>query len=121
TVPIAVVLGLAGVRTRGVNLAIVTLGFAVSVEAVILGNSKYLGGLNGYHLDDPKLFGLEISSITHPERYATLTLIALILIGCAIANLRRGRAGRRLIAVRTNERAAAALGVSVVGAKLYAF
>jgi sulfate-transporting ATPase len=29
--------------------------------------------------------------------------------------------GRRLIAVRTNERAAAALGVSVVGAKLYAF
>jgi sulfate-transporting ATPase len=38
-----------------------------------------------------------------------------------VANLRRSRAGRRLIAVRTNERAAAALGVSVVGAKVYAF
>ena len=38
-----------------------------------------------------------------------------------IANVRRGRSGRRLIAVRTNERAAAALGISVVGAKLYAF
>jgi sulfate-transporting ATPase len=38
-----------------------------------------------------------------------------------IANLRRSRSGRRLIAVRTNERAAAALGVNVFGAKLYAF
>ena len=36
-------------------------------------------------------------------------------------NLRRSVAGRRLIAVRTNERAAAALGISVTGAKLYTF
>ena len=32
-----------------------------------------------------------------------------------------GRSGRRLLAVRTNERAAAALGISVPGAKVYAF
>ena len=38
-----------------------------------------------------------------------------------MANLRRGRAGRRLLAVRTNERAAAAIGVNVFEAKLYAF
>ena len=35
--------------------------------------------------------------------------------------MRRGRSGRRLLAVRTNERAAAALGISVPGAKIYAF
>ena len=35
--------------------------------------------------------------------------------------MRRGRSGRRLLAVRTNERAAAALGISVPGAKVYAF
>lgn len=121
TVPIAIVLGLAGVRTRGVNLAIVTLGFAIAIEAVVLTNAKYTGGINGYRVDKPTLFGIDISSIRHPERYATLSLIVLVLVGLAIANLRRGRAGRRLIAVRTNERAAAALGVSVVGAKLYAF
>jgi len=39
----------------------------------------------------------------------------------AVGNVRRGRVGRRLIAVRTNERAAAALGISVPGVKLYAF
>src|SRR5262249_23327835 len=33
----------------------------------------------------------------------------------------RGSSGRRLIAVRSNERAAASVGVSVFGAKLYAF
>ena len=38
-----------------------------------------------------------------------------------MANLRRGRTGRRLLAVRTNERAAAAIGVNVFEAKLYGF
>jgi sulfate-transporting ATPase len=38
-----------------------------------------------------------------------------------VANVRRGRSGRRLIAVRTNERAAAALGIDVMKAKLFAF
>ena len=38
-----------------------------------------------------------------------------------MASIRRGVVGRRLIAVRTNERAAAALGISVFGVKLYAF
>ena len=38
-----------------------------------------------------------------------------------MANLRRSRTGRRLLAVRTNERAAASLGISVFGVKLYAF
>ena len=52
-------------------------------------------------------------------RHAHLGL--LVLVGLAVANLRRGRAGRRLIAVRTNERAAAAMGISVAGAKIYAF
>nr|MDT0667194.1 hypothetical protein [Micromonospora sp. DSM 115978] len=44
-----------------------------------------------------------------------------VAVALAVANLRRSRAGRRLIAVRTNERAAASLGIGVVGAKLYAF
>ena len=45
----------------------------------------------------------------------------MVVAGLLVANLRRGRSGRRLLAVRDNERAAASIGVSVVGAKLYAF
>ena len=41
--------------------------------------------------------------------------------GLIVANLRRSATGRRLVAVRTNERAAASLGISVFSVKLYAF
>ena len=44
-----------------------------------------------------------------------------LLVVWIVSNVRRGRSGRRLIAVRTNERAAAALGIDVPVAKLYAF
>jgi ABC-type branched-subunit amino acid transport system ATPase component/branched-subunit amino acid ABC-type transport system permease component len=120
TIPVGLVVGLAGVRTRGVQLAIVTMGLAYSLDAVVFGNPAYTGGL-GFVARTPRLFGLDVDPMKFPMRYATATLIVVVLVGLAVANLRRGRAGRRLIAVRTNERAAMALGVSVVGAKLYAF
>jgi len=121
TVPVAAVIAAAGVRTRGAALAIVTLGLAFSLEAVIFTNQNYTGGLNGYNTGTPSIFGLGVAGLEHPKRFATLTLIVLVGVGLMVANLRRGRAGRRLIAVRTNERAAAAMGISVSGAKTYAF
>jgi ABC-type branched-subunit amino acid transport system ATPase component len=48
-------------------------------------------------------------------------LVGLVLCSWIVCNIRRGRAGRRLIALRANERAAAALGISVAGGKVYAF
>jgi ABC-type branched-subunit amino acid transport system ATPase component/branched-subunit amino acid ABC-type transport system permease component len=120
-IPVGVLIGLAGVRTRGVSLAIVTLGLAFSLEAVIFDNPSRTGGLLGFQANNPKFFGISVSGLTYPDRYAVLTLIFLVLTGLAVANLRRSRAGRRLIAVRTNERAAAAMGISVPGAKLFAF
>ena len=67
------------------------------------------------------LFGIPIDRIYHPERYGILTLVCFLAVAIMVANVRRGRVGRRLIAVRTNERAAAALGINIVSAKLYAF
>jgi len=120
-IPVGVVVGLAGVRTRGVYLAILTLGLAISLEAVVFGNSKLTGGPSGYDVGDTHVFGIDVNGLFYPKRYATFTLIVLAVVGIVITNLRRSRAGRRLIAVRTNERAAAALGISVIQAKLYAF
>jgi sulfate-transporting ATPase len=121
TIPLGVVVGLAGVRTRGVNLAIITLGLAVALQGMVFTNAQYTGGIDGTRLGTPKLFGLNIGAIVYPERYGTVALVLFVLIGIAVANLRRGRVGRRLIAVRSNESAAASLGISVIGAKLYAF
>lgn len=121
TIPVGVLIGLAGLRTRGMNLAIVTLGFAIAFQAVVLGNRRYMRPLFGFRGASLKFLGIEVAAPEHVKRYATLALVLLVVVGMAVSNLRRGRAGRRLIAVRTNERAAAALGVSVLGAKLYAF
>jgi sulfate-transporting ATPase len=79
------------------------------------------GGLDGLHIRRPNLFGLDLSPSAHPDRFAYVCIAAFVLCGLAVLNLRRGEAGRRLLAVRANERGAAAVGVSVRGAKLGAF
>ena len=121
TVPVSLLLGLPSLRARGVSLAIATLGFAVAVNSMVLNNSTLTGGISGLSLKSPTLFGWSIDAITEPLRYFYVTLAVFALLAIAVANMRRGRTGRRLLAVRTNERAAAAMGISVSGAKLYAF
>lgn len=121
TVPVGLIIGLPAVRTRGVNLAIVTLGLALAIESVVLGNPSYTGGLEGLVVAPPNAFGMSFDAAAHPQRYALLCLGAFVVLALVVSNLRRGRSGLRLLAVRANERAAASLGISVPGAKLYAF
>ncbi|HEX7095257.1 MAG TPA: branched-chain amino acid ABC transporter permease/ATP-binding protein [Acidimicrobiales bacterium] len=120
-IPVGLALGVAGLRTRGVNLTIVTLGFAVALDSIIFSNSRRTGGFSGYQVGAPDVFGIDVSAIVRPERYALLALVVFVVVALLVSNLRRSRTGRRLIAVRSNERAAESLGISVVGAKLYAF
>jgi sulfate-transporting ATPase len=122
TIPAGIIIALPAVRVRGVNLAIVTLGMAVAIQSVVLSNPDYIGGIiRGTIVPKANLFGWNIFSIEHPDRYAGFALVLLIIATVLVANLRRGQTGRRLVAVRNNERAVASLGVSVIGAKLYAF
>ena len=120
-IPIGLAVGLPALRTRGMNLAVVTLGLAIVVEAQILGDPKRTGGFVGTVVGAPSFLGIDMDTYAHPERYAVFCFVIFVLFALMVANLRRGRAGRRLVAVRANERAAASLGISVVHAKLYAF
>jgi ABC-type branched-subunit amino acid transport system ATPase component/branched-subunit amino acid ABC-type transport system permease component len=121
TVPIGLVIALPSLRVRGVNLAIVTMALALVLERLIFLNRDRTGKFEGTVVGSPSFFGIDVGSVAHPERYAILVALLFAAAGIAVANLRRGRAGRRLIAVRTNERAATALGVNVFTAKLFAF
>ena len=120
-VPLGLIFGLPAVRTRGINLAIVTLGLGTTIELMLFKNRAYTGGVQGTQVGNPDLFGYEIGSINHPARYGIFVLVLAMLAVAVVANVRRGRSGRRLIAVRTNERAAASLGINVMVAKLFAF
>ena len=120
-VPLGFVFALPAVRTRGINLAIVTLGLGTTIELMLFRNREYTGGVQGTQVGSPDLFGYDIGSIKYPERYGIFVLAMALLSVWVVSNVRRGRSGRRLIAVRTNERAAAALGIDVAVAKLFAF
>ena len=120
-VPVGVVLALPALRTRGVELAVLTLGISVMAFELVFSNGSLVGGFLGTRVSPPDVFGYSIDPSAHPGRYGVATLVALVIASLLTANMRRGRIGRRLVAVRGNERAAAAIGVSVTGAKLYAF
>jgi sulfate-transporting ATPase len=120
--PVGALLALPASRIRGMSFAIVTLGFGVAVSGLVLGNPTFVGTIGaGLAIDTPSVFGLDLNPVLYPERYAVFALAVLVLILVAIANIRRGRAGRRLLAMRANERAAAAIGIDVRQAKIAAF
>jgi ABC-type branched-subunit amino acid transport system ATPase component/ABC-type branched-subunit amino acid transport system permease subunit len=115
------VVALPALRCRGMNLAVVTLGMSLAIEQLVLGNSDLAGGATGLMMQSPSLFGIDLNFTRYPQRYTLLVAGAFVLCAFVVSNIRRGRTGRRLLAVRSNERAAVSVGVDVLGAKLYAF
>ena len=124
TVPVGLIVGLPSARTRGVSLAVATLGLAVAIQALVFSNVSIAGGQDGITLSADgsfKIFGVDFDSFFHAHRFAYLVLGFVFVLAVLVANLRRSASGRRMIAVRGNERAAAGLGINVVTTKLWAF
>jgi ABC-type branched-subunit amino acid transport system ATPase component/branched-subunit amino acid ABC-type transport system permease component len=124
TIPVGLLVGLPSARTRGVSLAVATLGLAIAIQSLILTNTSIAGGLNGIALPNQgsvPIFGMSFGSFFHADRFAFLVLGFVVALVLLVANLRRSASGRRMLAVRGNERAAAGFGVNVVATKLWAF
>jgi ABC-type branched-subunit amino acid transport system ATPase component/ABC-type branched-subunit amino acid transport system permease subunit len=114
-VPIGILLALPATRMRGASLAVVTLAFNVLLFATVFSRTQTIT------VPSPTVLGIEVGSILYPERYLTLVIAVFALLAIAVANLRRGQNGRRFVAVRGNERAAASIGIDVNKAKVSAF
>ena len=124
TVPVGLIVGLPSARTRGISLAVATLGLAVAIQALVFTNPSIGGGQDGIPLPNSgsfQILGLDFDSFLHVDRFAYLVLGFVLVLCVLVANLRSSGSGRRMIAVRGNERAAAGLGVNVVTTKLWAF
>ncbi len=120
-VAVGFVFGLPALRTRGVNLAVVTLGLGFASWSLLFNSTDFTGRNRGTPIAPQTLLGIPIDPVLHPGNYAALCVVSFAVVAVAVANLRRGRSGRRLLVVRANERAAASLGISVIQSKLYAF
>jgi len=122
---IGVVVGLPALRIRGLPVTVVTLALAVFLEFVWFRNTELNGGMAGAPVEAPSLFGIDLSigsGTNYPRQaFGFLCLVILVLVAVAVAKLRTGRLGAAMLAVRANERAAAASGVDVARTKLAAF
>jgi ABC-type branched-subunit amino acid transport system permease subunit len=116
------VIGLPALRIRGLNLAVVTLGLSVAVSAAVL-SAPNLNGASGAGTatDAPSLWGFSLAPAAHPFRYGMLVLIVLGVMAAIVINIRRSPMGQRMLAVRSNERSAAAAGINVSAVKLQGF
>ena len=119
--PVGIIVGFPALRARGVNLAIATLAAAAALESLIFSNASLTGGEFGTYVKNPSVFGVDIDNVNHPASYFTFCLVVFLIAVLIVANTRRGGTGRMLLAVRSNERAAASLGINIVQAKLFAF
>ncbi|MCW2850292.1 MAG: hypothetical protein JWR90_4266 [Marmoricola sp.] len=118
---VGLAVGLPALRTRGATLAIATFGLASVLYSLVLNNESFSGASSGIPVETPSVFGWELDSFFNPQRYSVVALVVLVLVCLLVSNVRRGALGRRMLAIRGSERAAAALGVSVYATKLYAF
>jgi ABC-type branched-subunit amino acid transport system ATPase component/branched-subunit amino acid ABC-type transport system permease component len=122
---VGVVVGLPALRIRGLPVAVVTLALAAVLQNLWFNNPQLNGGFGGAPVKDPSIFGVDLgvgSGHSYPElSFGVLCLIVLLLAAGGVALLRRSRLGAAMLAVRANERAAAASGISVSQIKLAAF
>ncbi len=119
-----VIVGIPALRIRGAQLAVVTLAAAVALERFVFRNpafSKVAGNL----IPDPTIFGINLGvrrgTTIARVQFGLLVLTILVLVTVAVGNLVRSATGRRFLAVRSNERAGAAVGINIPAQKLLAF
>lgn len=122
---IGVVVGLPALRLRGLPVAVVTLAMAVAVEALWFDNNNINGGVAGAPVTSPRLFGIDLGiggGAGYPRiAFGLLCLTVVTIVAIGVALLRRSRLGASMLAVRANERSAAASGVDVRRVKVIAF
>lgn len=121
---VGVVVGLPALRIRGLPVAVVTLAFAVAIEAVWFRNAEYVGS-SGENVEGPELFGLDLHARVGTDfprvEFGLMVLAVLVVVGIGVAKLRTSTLGSEMLAVRANERSAAGAGIGVVRVKLIAF
>lgn len=132
---LGILIGLPTLRLRGDYLAIVTLAFGEIFHQIVsnldgTNGPQVTGGANGIFGIPPvdigsfnfnkthQLFGIPITTFSN---YYLLLLILIALIVFSVGRVSRSRIGRAWVAIREDETAAEAMGISTYRLKLLAF
>lgn len=110
---VGILVGLPALRLRGVNLAVVTLGFAAAADVTLV-QIQFPGSADGTAVERPSMF-------SDDREFFFLSVVVLAVCAVVVFFLQRGRWGSSWKAVAFSERGTAAAGQSVQSAKLTAF
>ncbi|MFJ4997756.1 ATP-binding cassette domain-containing protein [Microbacterium sp. NPDC088619] len=110
---VGILVGLPALRLRGVNLAVVTLGFAAAADVTLV-QIQFPGSADGTAVERPSMF-------SNDREFFFLSVVVLAVCALGVFFLQRGRWGSSWKAVAFSERGTAAAGQSVQSAKLTAF
>jgi branched-chain amino acid transport system permease protein len=112
------VAGYPALRRRGLFLGLTTLGLALIIDRFVFNAELFQGGAGGLVVERPSLFGLDLSS-DRAFYFYELVVVGLMLL--LAHNVRSGRLGRVLAAMRDSETAAQSVGIGLRRAKLFVF
>jgi branched-chain amino acid transport system permease protein len=115
----ALVLSVVTLRLRGLYLALATLAFGLLVDSCAVGFLDITGGPSGLvGIPSFSVAGFEFAT-PRAMYYVVFALDAVIFLG--LTSAMRGGFGRALKAIRSDQMAAAALGINTIRYKLAAF
>ncbi len=130
SVVVGMLVGASALRVRGVSLAVVTIAGVVAIEQFGFSNEKWGARTAGSPVEQPRLFGIDLGSnagfrgldnkVPSPV-LGFMFLVVLVALALLVAATRRSTLGQQMLAIRSNERAAAASGVSVTRVKFLAY
>ncbi|HEV7677964.1 MAG TPA: branched-chain amino acid ABC transporter permease [Candidatus Dormibacteraeota bacterium] len=116
-----VLVGIPALRLRGLLLAVLTVAVALFVDVFVLTPGTWDGLTNGStawtNIGYPSFLGRQLESYT----FYLFALGVFLLAALLVWNMRNGKTGRVLRAVRDSEVASSTLGLNVAAWKLAAF
>jgi branched-chain amino acid transport system permease protein len=118
SIVLGLVAGLPAVKRRGLFLALTTLALGLLVYSLVFQSTVFAGGVNGLRVTRPSLFGWSLDG-PYAFYYFEVAVMALLLL--LTRNLRSGRLGRTLAAIRDSETAAKSVGIDLRTYKLFIF
>ncbi len=119
--------GLPALRVRGTNLAIITLAGGVTVGEFLFKNPDFVGDstTGGAKVPNPRIgpwdFGLIFGNKSSRPVFGIFLVVVVLVLCVLVTNVRKSSTGRRMLAIRSNERAASAIGINVANGKMMVF
>jgi branched-chain amino acid transport system permease protein len=107
--------GYPAIRRRGLFLALTTFAVGTFVSRFVFQQPYFT---NGLQIDRPAVFGL---SLANDHTFYGFELAVLAVVFLVMTNLRHGRLGRSLIAMRDSENGARSVGIDVRTLKVFIF